>query len=50
MFVNVNCVALDINNFPSGLPVADVASEVQTSVWDNGIDGSSRLNIRLFSL
>jgi hypothetical protein len=35
MFVNVNGVALDINNFPSGLLGADAASEVQISVLDN---------------
>ena len=32
MFVNVNDMALDINNFLSGLPRADAASEVQTSI------------------
>ena len=45
MFVNVNSVALNINNFPSeGLSGADAASEVQTSILDNGMDRSSRLN------
>jgi hypothetical protein len=50
MFVNVNNVALDINNFPSGLQGADATSKLQISVLDYGMDGSSRLNIRLFYL
>jgi hypothetical protein len=39
--VNVNGVALDINDFPRGLFGADAATEVEASVSDNGIDGSS---------